>query len=397
VTVARRPPAGQDRAATPVGTTLSPLGFAAACGTFLLIGALLAIYGPILGPLSRRFDVALPTAGLVVSAHFCGALVGAVAAMAVIERVPARLAMTASLGLLALGCAGVAAAPSWALLLAAVGVVGVGFGGLDLGLNQLLTHSGRSPARLNLLNAQFGIGAVAGPLLVAVAGEGSWRGLYAAAAGVAVVLGLGMRGLSGRLGAPAAPAAAAGRASRSGWSPLVALFVVAFVLYVGAEVGVGGWMPTHLEQIGYGSAAAATLTSGFWCALAVGRLLVAPVAVRVPARVIVLAAISAASLVLLLALVTPLTPAGYLLTGLAFAPVFPTGLVWLAQLNPGNPRSTSWVLVAALVGGVLFPPVVGAVIERSGATRAPVVLAAVAVGSLAAFLAAARYRPDPAG
>jgi MFS transporter, FHS family, glucose/mannose:H+ symporter len=393
LTVARRPPAGQDPAAT-AGTTLSPLAFAAACGTFLLIGALLAVYGPILGPLSRRFDVALPTAGLVVSAHFGGALVGAVAAMAVIERVPARLAMTASLGLLALGCAGVAAAPSWAVLLAAVFVVGVGFGGLDLGLNQLLTHSGRSPARLNLLNAQFGIGAVAGPLLVAAAGEGSWRGLYAAAAVVAVVLALGLGGLSGRLGAPAA---GDGRTRRSGWSPLVAIFVVAFVLYVGAETGVGGWMPSHLEELGYGAAAAATLTSGFWCALAVGRLLVAPVAARAPARAIVLAAIAAASLMLLVAMVTPLAPVGYLLAGLAFAPVFPTGLVWLAGLVPGNPRSTSWVLVAALVGGVLFPPVVGAVIERSGATRAPAVLAVVAAGSLAAFLAAARYRPDPAG
>ena len=394
MTVARRPPAGPDRAATPAGTTLSPLAFAAACGTFLLIGALLAIYGPILGQLARRFDVGLPTAGIVVSAHFCGAFVGAVAAMAVIERVPARLAMTASLGLLALGCAGVAAAPSWAVLLAAVLVVGLGFGGLDLGFNQLLTHSGRSPARLNLLNAQFGIGAVAGPLLVAATGEGSWRGLYAAAAVVAVVLALGLRGLSGRLRAPVADD---GRTRRSGWSPLVAMFVAGFVLYVGAEVSVGGWMPTHLGQLGYGSAAAAALTSGFWCALAVGRLLVAPVATRAPARVIVLAAISAASLMLLLALVTPLAPVGYLLAGLAFAPVFPTGLIWLAQLHPGNPRSTSWLLVAALVGGVLFPPVVGAVIERFGATRAPAVLAVVAAGSLAAFLAAARYRPDPAG
>jgi MFS transporter, FHS family, glucose/mannose:H+ symporter len=390
VTVARRPPAGRERA-TPVGTTLSPVAFAAACGTFLLIGALLAIYGPILGQLARRFDVGLPTAGVVVSAHFVGAFAGAVAAMAVIERVQARLAMAASLGVLAFGCAGVAAAPSWPVLLAAVLVVGVGFGGLDLGLNQLLTHSGRSPARLNLLNAQFGIGAVAGPLLVAAAGEGSWRGLYAAAAVAAVVLALGLRGLSGRLGAPAA---GDGR-GRSGWSPLVAIFVVAFVLYVGAEVSVGGWMPTHLERIGYGSAAAASLTSGFWCALAIGRLLVAPVAIRAPARAIVLAASSAAVLTLLLALVTPLAPVGYLLTGLAFAPVFPTGLVWLAQLHPGNPRSTSWLLVAALVGGVLFPPVVGAVIERFGATRAPAVIALVAAGSLAAFLAAARYRPDP--
>src|SRR4029450_13822628 len=48
----------------------------------------------------------------------------------------------------------------------------------------------------------------------------------------------------------------------------------------GPGARVGGLMPTPLERIGYGSAAAASLTSGFWCALAIGRLLVAPVPFR---------------------------------------------------------------------------------------------------------------------
>jgi fucose permease len=390
MTVARQPAPG------PQGVTLSRLAFLATCGTFLLIGAIAAAYGPLLGQLTRRFDIGLPTAGVVLSANFGGALLGVAVATAVIERVSGRLAMAGALGVLALGCAAVAAAPSWLALLAAVLLVGFGAGALDFGLNQLLAHSAGSEAgpsaRLNVVHAQYGVGAVLGPLLVAATGDRALPVVFTAAAGVAVLLALALRGLSGRLHAPVG---VGGRARRLGLSPLVAAFVAAYVLYLGVETGVGGWMPTHLQWIGYGTGTAATLTSAFWCALAAGRLLVAPLTRRVAAPVIVLTAAAAAVPALLLAAVAPAAPVAYVLTGLVIAPVFPTGVAWLAQLDPGNPRSTSWLLVGSMLGGVLFPPAVGAVIVQFGANRSPVVLALLAAGSLAAFSAAARRRLVP--
>jgi fucose permease len=390
MTVARQP------APVRQGVTLSRLAFLAACGTFLLIGALAAAYGPLLGQLTRRFDVGLPTAGVVLSANFAGALLGVAVAMAVIERVSGRLAMAGALGVLALGCAAVAVAPSWPTLLAAVLLVGFGAGTLDFGLNQLLAHSAGgetgTSARLNVVHAQYGVGAVLGPLLVAATGDAALPIVFTVAAGVAVVLALGLRGMSGRLHAPAG---VGGRARTLGLSPLVAAFVVAYILYLGVEVGVGGWMPTHLQRIGYGAGTAATLTAAFWCALAAGRLLVAPLTRCVAPSVVVLTAAAAAVPALLLAVIAPAAPVAYVLAGLAIAPVFPTGVAWLAQLDPDNPRSTSWLLVGSMLGGVLFPPAVGAVIVHFGATRSPVVLALLAAGSLAAFSAAARRRSVP--
>jgi fucose permease len=390
MTVAQRPPPESQ------GVALSRLAFLAACGMFLLIGALAAAYGPLLGQLTRRFDVSLPTAGVVLSASFAGALLGVVVMMAVIERVTGRLAMAGALVVLALGCAAVAAAPSWLALLAAVLGVGAGAGALDFGLNQLLAHSaaagGSSSARLNLVHAQYGVGAVLGPLLVAATGDGALPVVFGAGAGVALLLALGLRGLSGRLHAPAG---GGGRYRTLGLSPLVAVFVAAYVLYLGVESGVGGWMPTHLQQVGYGTTTAAALTSAFWCALAVGRLLVAPLTRRVTDAAVVLTAAAAAVPALLLAVAVPAAPVAYVLTGLAIAPIFPTGVAWLARLDPGNPRNTSWLLVGSMLGGALFPPAVGAVIVRFGATRTPVVLALLAAGSLAAFSAAARRRLVP--
>jgi fucose permease len=348
------------------------------------MGALAAAYGPLLEHLARRFQLGLPAVGAVFVAHFSGGLVGVAAAMWAVERVAARLLLGAGVGLMGLGCAGVAASPSWPALLAGVFVIGVGFGALDLGLNQVVAHSvsASRSALLNALNGAYGIGAVAAPVLVSAAGDRSGA-TYAGAALLAVALLVPLATVSGRLRPPAGTAAGG-----SGWSGLVALFCLAFVLYVGTETGTGGWMATHLESAGYPSAEAARLTSGFWLALAVGRLAVAPLTLRVPAPAIVLASMAVAAGALLAALAAPAAPAAYVLAGLAIAPVFPTGIVWLTRLD-GRPRATSWLFPATMVGGVVVPAGIGVAIGRLGLPWVPPILALVAAGTLAVFSAAA--------
>lgn len=358
----------------------SRLALAGAAAALLLMGMLAAAYGPLLAFLMRRFQVGLPVAGLVFGAHFGGGLLGVLVSMRGLERVRGRVALSGALALLGLGCAGIALAPVWPLLLAAVFVVGIGFGAVDIAINQLIAHSvipGRV-ALLNILNGAYAVGAVVAPLLVAATSD-RYPLLYAGGALMAAVVIVGWRGVSGGLAAYTATRPTAG-------SRLVMAFVIAFVLYVGVEVGIAGWMPTHLQSIGYSVPAAATLTSGFWLALALGRFLIAPLTLRVPEPRIVL---GGAGLVVLglaaAALVPGAAPAAYVAVGLAIAPIFPTGLAWLARLNPGNPRATAWLFPAAMLGGALIPTAMGVVIAELGPAWAPAVLAAVAIGSLAAF------------
>src|SRR5207245_6423018 len=122
-------------AKTPVAFSRPALVGAAA--TFLLMGMLAAAYGPLLAFLMRRFQVGLSVAGLVFGAHFGGGFLGVLVSMRGLERIGGRVALTGSLALLGLGCAGVALAPSWPLLLGAVFLIGVGFDGLDIWVNQL--------------------------------------------------------------------------------------------------------------------------------------------------------------------------------------------------------------------------------------------------------------------
>ena len=351
---------------------------------FFLMGVLASAYGPLLEHLSRRFDVTLAVAGGALSTHFAGALLGVLVSMRAMQRVSSRIFVPASLTLLGLGCAGVALASSWPAFLAGVLVIGLGFGALDIGCNQLVAHSEgeRRTASLNALNGTFGIGAVAGPILVSTVGRTHMALLYGGAAAVAFALWPLVTGISGRL-----PFTLSRATGRSGL--LLVIFMSAFALYVGIETGIGGWMPSHLESIGLPSLAAATVTSGFWLALAVGRLLAALIPARVPENAVVITGTAAAAVALLFALIPAVAPVAYIAAGLAIAPIFPTGIVWLAKLRPGDARATSWLFPAAMVGGAIIPGGIGAVIARLGIGSAPAMLSLVAVGCLVFFLVAA--------
>jgi len=353
---------------------------------FFVMGILGSAYGPLLEHLARRFDVSLAVAGEVLSTHFAGALVGVLVSMRALQHVSSRSAVLGALTFLGSGCAGVAVAPSWAAFLVSVFVLGFGWGALDICCNQLVAHSegAHRTAVLNALNGTFGIGAVAGPILVTTVGRAHLAVMYGGAALVAVALMPLVAGMSGRL--PFTSQRTIG--SSTG---LLAIFMVAFALYVGMEAGTGGWMPSHLESVGLQSVAAATLTSGFWLALAVGRLFAALVPARVPERVIVITGSAVASIALLAALIPGAAPFAYVAAGLAIAPIFPSGIVWLAKLRPGDASATSWLFPASMVGGAVIPGGIGAVIGRFGVGVAPALLSIVGLGCLASFWLAARY------
>jgi MFS transporter, FHS family, glucose/mannose:H+ symporter len=352
--------------------------------TFALMGTLGAAYGPLLEHLAHRFAISLPLAGASLSVHFTGALLGVLVSMRAMEKISGRRSVTAGTACLALGCAGVALAPSWPAFLAGVFVIGIGWGSLVIGLNQLVAHSEgrRRSALLNALNGAYSAGAVASPILIASYGQAHLALLYAGAAAIAVALIPAAAGIAGRLPVGGGPA------SRPGL--LIGIFVCAFALYVGIEAGTGGWMTSHLESVGVQSGAAAALTSVFWLALAVGRLLITLVPASVPEAAIVLTGSGVATVTLLAAWLGIAPPWAYILTGLALAPIFPTGIVWLARLRPGDARATSWLFPAATAGGAVGPGAIGLAIAEFGIGSAPLVLALVAAGCFSAFWLASR-------
>lgn len=361
----------------------------ASCVGFVLIGALQALYGPSIPALREEFGLSPSAAGLALSAHFVGGVAGVLLFDRLYGRIGNRRLLGVSYLLMAVGAAGFALAQSWPVALAAALLAGLGFGGIDYGLNQLFAvgFGRRSTAMLNVLNAHFGVGAILGPALIGAVGAERYPAVFLGFALANLPLLLCLRGVRDRVPPPASevPESGAGVLRRSLGSVL-AVFVALYVLHVGIEAGVGGWEPTHLETVGYGAGAAATATSVYWLMMTVGRFLVAPLALRFSAQAIITVSCAGMTVCLLLAAVPGLAPYAYAGVGLFIAPIFPTGLPWLNRAAPGARRAGAVVIAASMVGGVAAGPALGKAIEWSGIRAVPLLLCAVSAVCLAATL-----------
>jgi fucose permease len=368
----------------------SPGAFAGATVTFVICGAIASLYGPLLVTFAGRFHVSLPTAGAVLSVHFVGALCGVPLAWVALRRFPSNAVLSASVALLALGVAGAAAARGFGQLLAAVVVIGLGFGGTDFSLNTLLVRTaaaGRAH-RLSVANGGYSLGSVIGPLLLIVAGPQRYRLVFAAVACSALALTVSARGVD----APPAPAVAhTDRHPRR--RSLLGCFVVAYVLYVATESAAAGWIAPQLHRVGYSQAAGAAVTAGFWLCLAVGRFLAGPAQRLMSDRRLVMVGLAATTALALAASADPVAPVAYALAGLSLALVYPMGLIWFSTLNPGDNDGLAILIFTMMAGGVLGPAVTGAAVAVLGVHAVPVCIAGFAAADLAAFAAARRFRP----
>ncbi|GFJ94149.1 hypothetical protein Prum_077910 [Phytohabitans rumicis] len=158
-----------------------------------------------------------------------------------------------------------------------------------------------------------------------------------------------------------------------------------YVMNVGVEAGVGGWEPTHLEALGHSASGAATATSVYWLMMTLGRFLVVPLTLRLSDRTIVIGSCLGIAVCLALAAVPGFAIVAYAGVGLFIAPVFPTALPWLHRSVPGASRAGAYVFAASMLGGVAFPPLLGAGIDVAGAGSVPVLIFVVNALCLAAI------------
>ncbi|MET9437105.1 MFS transporter [Streptomyces sp. NPDC006551] len=369
----------------------SPAAVVASCVGFVLIGALQALYGPAIPALREEFGLSPSAAGLGLSAHFVGGVAGVLLFDRLFGRLGNRQILASSYVLMAVGAAGFALAPNWPVALAMALLAGLGFGGIDYGLNQLFAigFGHRSTAMLNILNAHFGVGAILGPALIGAVGSAHYPAIFIGFALANLPLLLCLKGVRDKAPDPAgAPAGETGGGQVLGRSlgSVLAVFVTLYVLHVGIEAGVGGWEPTHLETVGYSAGIAATATSVYWLMMTVGRFLVAPIALRFSAQAIITVSCAGMTVCLLLAAVPGLAPYAYAGVGLFIAPIFPTGLPWLHRAAPRARRAGAVVIAASMIGGVAAGPVLGKAIEWSGVRAVPLLLCGVSALCLAATL-----------
>lgn len=344
---------------------------AAALG-LLAIGALQAMYGPAFPGLIQRYDVGVDAVGLTVVLNFAGSFVATVASSVLLVRVGYRPVLLGAGATMSAGVLLAALAPTWTWLLVGAASAGLGFGLLNVALNLLVARvfAPNAAPVLNLMSAVFGVGAVLGPVAVGAAG-GSLRlpfvGLALLVAAATVV--------SFRVPEPepAPPVAAAPLP----WLAAIG-FVALYALYVATESGVASWETVHLEP-SLGARSAAFMTSVFWIALTIGRLLAIPLSARIAPRTLVLLSSASGLAALSAAHVTAFAPVAYALAGLALAPVFPTTLAWIERVFPRrSERIVPLALAVANVGPVAGTAAIGAWVARAGPSVIPTALSGIA-------------------
>src|SRR5215831_6008335 len=183
---------------------------------------------------------------------------------------------------------------AFAVLLIATGALGLGFGATVMALNTYAEafFPGRSDGAVLALNALLGLGTALAPVLVAIfTGMGAWW-LLPVMVGLILVLILAVA-ISQPLrsdpatatgGGPQGPLRA-GSLPRRFW-----LYAGAVFLYGILETLNGNWATLYLSgERGVSPRGASMALAAFWTMVTVGRVLVAALSVRVPARSIYLA------------------------------------------------------------------------------------------------------------
>ena len=247
---------------------------------FLFFGMFMGGIGTVFNELALQTNSTLTAVGGIITFLFLGSLLAQIVAGPLTDRYGHRNILVGALVILGLGIIGFTFAHSLPVMLALVFVTGIGQGGVDIGANLVVSDAapGKNTGALNLLHFFFGVGAFIGPALIgfAIASTGSGLLMHCLTAGALVLLGITffflLRESSGTAQA-LGPDGEKGSGFRIYFSPILWLFGVLMVVYVGIEFGLGSWITNYMTittsvALEYGALA----TSAFWGALALGRL-----------------------------------------------------------------------------------------------------------------------------
>jgi FHS family Na+ dependent glucose MFS transporter 1 len=167
--------------------------------------------------------------------------------------------------------------------------------------------------------------------------------------------------------------------------------------YVSAEIAFGGWVYTYAVELKLASAVqAAYLTSGFWLAFTVGRLLSVLLATRFTPRQII--SVALLGCVFFMGLVFVFADSAAILwiaalgAGFCMAPVYPSGFTLAVQGLKLTARASSVILLGDSFGGMILPWLVGQVLEATGPRAMVYLVFSSLICDLLAFVGLLRAR-----
>jgi len=264
---------------------------------------------------------------------------------------------------------------SFGRFLVTVLLVGAGAAILQVAGNPIMRDvSDEGKYARNLAFGQFvkAVGSLSGPLIPVIAARyfgASWKVIFPIYTVALLITVLAVSALHVSRQPSEHKAATLGSCLALLKNGYVLAMVGAIFLYVGAEVCVSAGIPLFLkERFDIDINRVGLLGTGlFFTALTIGRLS-GGVILNWAAPRKFLVATSAASIIGLLALFLPVpgvAVAGFCLAGLGFANIFPLIFSIAVDSMPQRTDELSGLMVTAIVGGALLPPLMGVVADRT--------------------------------
>lgn len=309
--------------------------------TFVMMGAGQALFGPALPVYGRNFALGQGEVGILVSTLWIGCFLG----VALMYFKGASLTPQHALAAMAVGAAGMAGLVWW-LTLAGALVFGFGYGMSTAVFNPRVMRAFGvyGPSMLSLLNATFGVGAIAAPLaFVWLGSDPAWA--FGLVAIVTAVIWL----FAGPAGREAVVTAGAVKAFRPHWGILLFGMVA-----IGIEASLAGLGPTALIRAGVAEAQASELLSAFFVVFLLARVGLIFVAHRVAPFLLFTLAVGSAGLFALGAAL--LSPTVFFVAMGASAGVFFPGFYVTASGKMGEDiRVPPTIVASGLVGAISAP------------------------------------------
>ncbi len=372
----------------------------------LLWVLVLGLLGPAVPAIRAELGIGRAQAGLFFTLLSLGSLFGTFLGGLASDSLPRRLLYAGIALLLSLGLVGVALAPSYAWILAALFLLSL-FGSPAgvVGQSYLLDLYPERRARLLSVQTMFAsVGSLAAPLLVSAnvtaVQPWRWRWAFAQTAALALLLFLGI--LLARLPAARSTFRPRGALARVLASPRVWLAAALIFLCVGPDIGFSFWLAEHFRaELGVALRLSSAVVTLYLVGMIGGRLATSRLVRKWPAPRLVQGglALSLASLAGFLACPwLPLKLAAILAYGLGTAPVFPLLMAGGTEAFPDCPGVASGVLFASVsLGGMVFPYLLGAAGASLGIRGAYLIVGGVLLVLLAAVSLARRRLFSPAG
>ena len=341
--------------------------------TFVVVGITTASFGPSIPSFAASTSAGIRSVSALFTLHRAGYMVGSILGGQLHERLAGNLLTAFTLLIIGLGLAAVSLVPSLWMLLAIVFFFGLSQSTAEVGANTAIVrlHHRNVGPYMNGLHFSFGVGAFISPMLLGLSLSRFGRllpgFLLLSLLSLGVALWLFSMGRSRRSGSSRGPA----EENRPAPPLLVLLLGLLLFLTIGGESSFGGWIFSYALQTGVAeSVGAGYLTSIFWGALTLGRLVGIPVVHKIGPRYLLLANFVGCLIAAVAMVLWPLAPmivwTAAIVLGFSMASIIPATFTLSGAHFTVSGRITGILVFFSAAGGMLLPWLIGQFFESIG-------------------------------